>query len=157
MTLEEFMPLWLAKRELKLPVESPINVDGVLHGVVLFRDGEWQVQLFTVAPYGEIPDHVHPNVDSFEVYLSGEIAFRKNGAYVTTPEMWSDMTKLSGMAIRVTPADPHGGTFGAKGGAFLSVQHWLNGVAPTSVGDDWAYAGDDTTAKSYVFSAAATA
>lgn len=145
--LEQFMREWLAKRPLLTPTDSPINIDGSLHGVVLFRKGPFQVQLFIVAPNSEIPDHVHPNVDSFEVYLSGEMAFRKNGVYVTK---WEDAEKLPGFALRVKPDDPHGGTFGPKGGAFLSIQHWLNGVKPSSVGNDWEYRGEDRAGKSHI-------
>ena len=39
--------------------------------------------------------------------------------------------------IRVLPESKHDAKAGPKGGCFLSVQHWLNGVKPTSVGNDW--------------------
>jgi hypothetical protein len=148
MILDEFLAWWLKYRVIKPPLNAPLNFDGVLHGVVLFRDTPWQVQLFTVPPNAEIPDHVHPNVDSFEVYLAGEIAFRHRGITVTPREMWGDPS-LFGKTIRVRPDDPHGGSFGPAGGAFLSVQHWLHGVEPSSVGNDWAYASQDQRAKAY--------
>src|SRR5262245_56163477 len=72
-TLEEFLEWWMQTRPFKPPMECPINVDGSLYGVVLYRDGPFQVQLFIVAPGAEIPDHVHPNVDSYEVYFSGHV------------------------------------------------------------------------------------
>lgn len=150
MTLDDFLKLWCSRIVFRMPAETPLDMEGRLHGVVLYRDAPWQVQLFSVSPNGEIPDHIHPNVDSYEIYLSGEIAFRHSGIYITTPEMWVDTTKLFGLKIRVLPNDSHGGSFGPKGGAFLSIQHWLNNVPPSSVGYDWAYTSDDTRAKSYV-------
>ena len=39
--------------------------------------------------------------------------------------------------VRVLPESPHSAIAGKKGGSFMSVQHWLNDVKPTSVGNDW--------------------
>jgi hypothetical protein len=124
------------------PCEKPLtHVEGVT-GFVLFRKDQIQVQLFLVEPNTEIPDHTHPNVDSYEVYLAGDLAFRLNGEMVL-PEQIRDMRNEDGVSqslyasVRVLPNAPHGATVGPRGGAFLSIQHWLNGVPPTSVGDDW--------------------
>ena len=38
---------------------------------------------------------------------------------------------------RVRETDWHGANVMTDGGAFLSIQHWRNGVAPSSVGLDW--------------------
>ena len=56
-------------------------------------------------------------------------------------KFWSDDVLYEptkpGMFVRVHPHSPHTTDFGEKGGCFLSVQKWLNGVAPTSVGNNW--------------------
>ena len=39
--------------------------------------------------------------------------------------------------IRVKPNDLHGGTASKFGGAFISIQHWLNDVDPTHVSSNW--------------------
>ena len=39
--------------------------------------------------------------------------------------------------VRVLPECPHSAIAGKDGGSFMSVQQWLNGVEPTSVGNDW--------------------
>ncbi len=39
--------------------------------------------------------------------------------------------------IRVKPNDLHGGTASKNGGAFISIQHWLNDVDPTHVSSNW--------------------
>ena len=39
--------------------------------------------------------------------------------------------------VRVLPNAVHGAKAHKDGGCFMSVQHWLNGVSPSSVGNDW--------------------
>jgi quercetin dioxygenase-like cupin family protein len=127
--LEFFLNYWLSSRPLFPPETTPTNQNGNLSGVVLYRDNEYQVQLFIVKPNSVIEPHIHPNVDSFEVYVSGDIRFMCDDIWYDEPQ--------SGQVIRVKPNSYHGGEFGERGGCFLSVQKWLNGVPPTSVGDDW--------------------
>jgi len=105
-------------------------VEGVT-GLVLHRDRQFQVQLFTVAPFTTIPVHVHPNVDSYEYYLSG-MQFSYKNKYLIQEQM-----AHPGLIIRVKEGEKHGASSGKNGGSFLSFQHWLNGVKPTSVGNDW--------------------
>jgi len=107
-----------------------------------FRHGPFQVQLFIVPPNYVIPEHTHPNVDSFEVYLGGQINFSHNGKFVSSK--WEDVvpdnygcSPYRGMVIRVRPNDIHGGVFGPSGGVFMSVQMWLNGVEPHCVAADY--------------------
>lgn len=130
--LTAFLNWWLSTRNFNPPVETPTNQNGNLSGVVLYRDNSFQVQLFIVKPNSEIEPHIHPNVDSYEVYVSGDIEFMCDG-------VWFDQAQTQGNGVmRVRPSSWHGGKFGPRGGCFLSVQHWLNNVHPTSVGDDWA-------------------
>lgn len=117
------------------------RVDGVTK-VTWFKHGQFQVQLFIVSPNYIIPEHTHPNVDSFEIYLGGQINFSHCGRYATNK--WADAvadkygcSPERGMIIRVRPDDLHGGTFGPEGGVFMSVQHWLNGVEPHCVSADY--------------------
>ena len=108
--------------------------DGVI-GFVVHREGQFQTQLFIVEPNVIIPDHIHPNVDSFEVALHGA-TLRHSGKIMITPK-----DDRAGSSIYVHRNDWHGGGGSDEGGCFLSVQQWLNGVPPTSVGNDW---GGDT-------------
>ena len=135
--LEAFANWWLATRIINTPNEVPTNFNGELSGTVLYRHESYQVQLFIVQPNSEIAPHIHPNVDSFEVFVGGDIHFMCDNN-------WFEQTKL-GDKIRVTPNSWHGGKFGQRGGCFLSVQKWLNGVPPTSVGDDWRDQEENTT------------
>tara|TARA_B100000902_G_scaffold112367_1_gene113582 strand:+ start:1762 stop:2280 length:519 start_codon:yes stop_codon:yes gene_type:complete len=103
--------------------------DGVV-GLVVHRDGQFQTQLFTVEPNVSIPNHRHPNVDSYEVAMNG-MTFTHSGRTIPFKIM------RPGMAIYVDHDDLHEAYTLESGGCFLSVQQWLNGVSPTSVGNDW--------------------
>jgi len=127
--LPHFKDWWLQNRPLNTPQDDALRYVGDVHGVVLYRQDPYQVELFITKPNSEIIPHVHPNVDSFEVYVSGDIKFTKDG------EVY-DQNKL-GSSLRVYPNNYHGGVFGERGGCFISIQKWLNGVKPTFVGDDW--------------------
>lgn len=129
--LETCLKLWLDRRDILVPELAPVACDGNLYAVVLFRYQQFQVQLFIVKPGTVVPEHAHPEVDSFEVYLGGDIAFTLNGE------------PCNEQVIRVKPDAWHGATIGARGGAFLSVQHWLNGRAPSTVADSWRARGDE--------------
>ncbi len=148
-SLNQFMAWWLEKRILRTPFSTPIMADGNISGVVLYRSPPWQVQLFILKPDSVVPEHQHPNVDSFEVYLSGEIEFSLEGEIIASMQDsdepdFTGLHKLYATSIRVTPLAWHGARTGAKGGAFLSVQKWLNDVAPTNVGDDWTHKDGET-------------
>jgi hypothetical protein len=154
-TLEEFVDWWWETRTFLPPVDSPVLIDGSISGVVLYRDAPFQVQLFIIAPGVEIPDHVHPNVDSYEIYFSGQIEFRRHGRRVTGRRMWplklaSGHQALFGHRIRVDSVDSHGGTIGPAGGSFLSLQCWRADLAPTNVGDDWRFVGPEQRSRNFV-------
>ena len=127
--LTAFKQWWERTRPFNTPEETPVICAGVIYGVVLYRQAPYQVQLFIMPPNSHIEDHIHPNVDSYEVFIGGDIAFRCNGQEYVQNTL--------GAAIRVFPESWHGGTFGERGGCFLSIQKWLNNVSPTSVGHDW--------------------
>lgn len=127
--LEAFLHFWMANKPIMPPETTPTNQNGNLSGCVLYRDGPYQVQLFIVKPNSEIEPHIHPNVDSYEVFVSGDINFMCD-------DVWMDQYKF-GSYTRVRENNYHGGKFGKRGGCFLSIQKWLNGVEPTSVGEDW--------------------
>lgn len=134
--LAGFKQWWEENRPINTPAENSVIKDGVIYGVVLYRQEPYQVQLFIMPPNSSIEDHMHPNVDSYEVFVGGDIEFRCDGEKFTQ--------SVLGSSIRVKPDSWHGGIFGERGGCFLSIQKWLNGVQPTSVGHDWKDAQENT-------------
>lgn len=142
--LDVFAKWYLSEgiKNLRPPNKSVYNY-GVVVSNVLFREGPFQVEMFLIPPSTNIVlnEHSHPNVDSFELYLSGEIMFTLEGEQVVNDQdaksVVDGSSKMLGTLIRVHPGVKHGAKVGNDGGSFISIQHWLNGVIPTSVGLDW--------------------
>lgn len=141
--LTDFLVGWLQNGS---PVPAVPYSDGhsVVEGVsaiVLYRAPPYQIQLFIIAPNTLIPMHSHPNVDSYEMFLGG-IHFT-HGAETISPGDEKDFLDPTGVSLyrgalaRVKPGDTHGGVASPQGGSFISVQKWLNGIPPTTVGADW--------------------
>jgi len=107
--------------------------------VVWYRSNQFQVEMFVVPPNFIIPEHTHPNVESYEMYLGGDIAFSHSGYWVTENDLikFPNSNDKKGALIKVRTNDSHGGVFGPSGGVFMSIQHWLNGVKPHSVALDY--------------------
>jgi hypothetical protein len=150
--LTEFMHWWRNTREINInPYEDRIVHAGDTAGVTLYRKGEYQVELFIVQPNSVILPHIHPNVDSYEDYIAGDIDFvlegklynYMNGGNSELPSIDENYLSVN-EPLRVHPNSWHGGVFGKRGGTFISIQRWLNGVPPKFVGDDWV--GKDDTA-----------
>jgi len=115
---------------------------GIVISTVLCRHGQYQVELFAGPGPGFFPPHRHPNVDSIEVMLGGDVGFRVGERTVFSEAQLASTASdgaslVTGQRIRVRPTDQHGASVGEAGGAFLSIQRWLNDVEPTSVGLDW--------------------
>lgn len=128
-----------------VPEMNPIHKIEDVTSVLWYRKKPFQVQMFIVPPNYIIPEHTHPNVDSFEVMLGGQISFSKNGKWVAEKDLafqpksqsMPNLAPRRGACIRVLPNDLHGGAFGPSGGVFMSVQHWLNDTDPHCVSADY--------------------
>lgn len=142
--LERFCASFLKKMPVlgAVPLQGAVSMIENVTSILLYRRGQFQVQMFAVPEGTVIPEHTHPNVDSIEVYVGGSIRFSHSGKYVyREDELFAQgpmgLSSRRGLTIRVRPNDLHGGTFGPGGGVFLSVQHWLNGVRPHCVAADY--------------------
>ena len=122
------------------PFKNPLLFVEKVISVVLYRKDNFQVELIICQPNTVIPEHKHPDVDSYECFLYG-MKFTHSGETIINEEQ--ALEEQDGypvnayQTIRVRTNDPHGGTASDKGGAFISIQHWLNGVEPTHVGSNW--------------------
>lgn len=142
--LEKFLHWFLNKGPAlgAIPLLNAVEKIEDVYSVTWFRQPPYQVQMFIVPPNYVIPEHTHPNVDSFEVYLGGQIKFSLNGKWIVSDEDLHEpgqmgTSRIRGETIRVRPDNLHGGVFGHAGGVFMSVQHWLNGVEPHCVSKDY--------------------
>jgi len=141
--LESFKNWYLAQKptiKFCVPFDNPLMfIDGI-SGLTVYRKENFQVQLFICEPNTEIPEHIHPNIDSFELFLYG-MKFTHSKKTIIDSDMAlkenNEMPLYYYQTIRVKPDDWHGGTSSKNGGAFISIQHWLNNTKPTHVSDDW--------------------
>jgi hypothetical protein len=126
----------------QMPTENGIVFIGNGPGVVLHRAGQFQSQLFFTEPNSELPEHIHPNVDSYELHVGGEVDFIVNHEeHAIPPEHLMDgrdgISRFWSQGIHVPAGCKHYVKVGPMGGLFISVQHWLNSIKPTSVDFDW--------------------
>jgi hypothetical protein len=114
------------------------NYDSIV-GIVLYRKDQYQVELFIV-PYSpsSFTLHCHPDVDTYEFPLTGDNALYLDGELMFTTEQVRQWLQgqLRSQPVHIAPDMWHCG-HGATPYAFLSIQHWLHGVQPTSVGLNW--------------------
>jgi quercetin dioxygenase-like cupin family protein len=108
---------------------GPISISdfGNFEGIVLHRVGPLQAELITILPSATLPNHVHPNVDSIELLVQGNIRFSVGRLRITR------LIKNAG--LRIPANETHGGTADPSGVAFVSCQRWK--IAPSHVGLDW--------------------
>lgn len=114
-----------------LPLEIPedgINIVSKLFGLTLFKKYPFQVQLWIGQAGERSPTHTHPDVDAYEVYLTGKIAFTKKG--IPMPNL------KFGQFVRINSDDSHEAIMEGDG-CFLSIQYWKNNVPATSIEKNW--------------------
>ena len=154
--LGDFIEWWMATKAMLPPSDGAIAVNGEYRewlnkaqrntsSVVLFRHGQYQVTLLIFHPNSGIPDHSHPDVESFFVYLTGDMCFRKQGQ---VQQHWDSnrvkpdgTSKNFGYTRHVPPNLSHGALFGPQGGSVLSLERWLDGVRPGHVFQNWQFEG----------------
>jgi hypothetical protein len=118
-------------------IESKV---GAVDATLLYREGEFQVEMFSVPPHHIIPAHTHPNVDNIQVYVDGEIKFSHQGKFVfevTDSMAPNDSAPFNWRMLRVKPEDRHGAIAGSSWARFISIQRWLNGIPPHCVAADY--------------------
>jgi hypothetical protein len=106
--------------------------------IVLYRDWPFQVEMIVFTPGVQIQPHLHDDVDSCEVALSGGVELFVEGMQVAfLREPRPDGLSRDFLKWAPIPHDArHGGRAGPQGGVFLSVQMWRS-KAPTHVGKEW--------------------
>lgn len=133
--LHDFMITYLKQGSLPLAIpDNPLRQRAEVTEFVLYREGQFQVEMITVPPRITVAAHSHPNVDTYERFLCQDHGFAWEGKRRFTSQfLHENGHRLSGFI-------PHGmphGAFTGDGSVFLSIQHWLNGIAPTFISDDW--------------------
>ncbi len=100
--------------------------------LVIYRDPPFQASLVVLFPAHEIPAHFHPNVDSYDLNLTGD-GVACVGSRVWTKKVQS-LPRLD-LRIPVLAGVVHYG-FTPNGAGFLSLQKWHN-IEPSFLSEDW--------------------
>jgi hypothetical protein len=143
-TVEEFAKWY---EDEGFPIRPPQN-NGIFrtnnaNAMVLYREGQYQVELYIADPNSLTPEHSHPGVESIIMFLSGEGSTTVNEKEIMDPRPYFDKINADGTSIlfkqklRITPSTTHGLLTYAKGFAFFSIEKWPDGELPTSVAAHW--------------------
>lgn len=143
-TVEEFAQ-WYEEQgfPIRPPQQNAIFRTNNASAVVLYREGQFQVEMYIGDPNTITPEHSHPGVESMIMYLSGDGSTTVNGAEVADPSPYFNMINPDGTSVlfkqkvRVNPSDTHGLKTYSRGFAFFSIEKWPDGVEPTSVAAHW--------------------
>lgn len=129
-------------------------------GMTLFAMKPFRVQMFMFRPGVVIKDHRHPDVESYEVYVAGDMELTKDGVPQTVREFVepepNGVCASTGGMIRIPAKSVHGGWINSRsdaswyelsdadfsiprpsGGCFLSIQLWLRNWEDESVAHNW--------------------
>lgn len=144
-TLEEFAE-WYKKEgfPIRPPFEDPIYVTDISYSYVLYREGQYQAELYLVRPNTSSPDHSHPGVENIIMVWGGDVSFKQNQTYHDLTKYYEEPSengtnKLFGMCSdKLTDSQTHALFAGNKGGAFLSLEKWPEHIRPNSVTINWA-------------------
>lgn len=135
-TLEDFLH-WFLRQPMRGWHSSALYDYGPVRSLVVYRHGSYQVELFTIVANAGFPEeHRHPDVESYEVHMCGQIQLTLNGV-LSCPTRLRLPHGRRQYVTHIRETDWHGAAPLPTGGAFVSVQRWLHDVPPTSVGLNW--------------------
>ena len=126
-----------------VPFAGAVSMIEDVTSILLYRRDQFQVQMFAVPEHTVIPEHSHPNVDTIAIYVGGNIRISVAGKFIFPENTLFAMDGPLGLAsrrglqVRLRPNVRHGLVIGEGGGVFFAVEHWLNGIAPHCVAEDY--------------------
>ena len=128
-SVEEFAE-WYKDNEypIKPPVGEKIYVTDISYSFVLFREGQFQVELYLVKPNTFSPEHSHPGVDNIVLVWGGDIGH--TAASILTPPFGVQGPTINNGSMHELHA-------GNNGCAVLSIEKWHDGIKPSSVSIVW--------------------
>jgi hypothetical protein len=138
----EFQNWWIkAGKPLRPPFKNPVFHTDNAMSLCLYREGNFQVELYITQPHSTSPPHIHPGVDSSFIYLAGNIQFNLEGRDNPDVSQWQKPQEngahvLFGKTVESPDGIPHWLKIGPEGGAFLSFEHWKD-KDPVSVTVNW--------------------
>jgi len=143
-TLEEFAEWYKTQGfPIRPPFEDPVYVTDISYSYVLYREGQYQAELYLVRPNTSSPEHSHPGVENIIMVWGGDVSYSQEGVYHDLSEHYTEpnaqgTNKLFGLSSpNLKGTATHALFAGNKGGAFLSLERWPEGKKPSSVTIHW--------------------
>lgn len=137
-SLLDFKNKWLANIQIACPKFDALNFIGKCEGITLYREDNFQVQLFIFEPNAVVESHTHPNVDTYQIMLCGSLKFFLDGRNVNVPKLPDARSIMDERYhLRLPNNSIHGGVVGPNGASYLSIQHWLDGIPISSLEKNW--------------------
>jgi len=139
--IQEFTKWWLHNRFIRPPFNDCMFTTELAQSLTLFREGNFQVELYMLKPNSTSPWHKHEGVDSIFVYLGGNLEFGNedktfNNTQNDQVEGQFGAHMLFGRMAQALDGGLHAVRTYDQGGAFLSFEHWKVGK-PDSVVINW--------------------
>ena len=117
------------------PLKVPMSAARMLEGsteVVLYREGQLQIELITLKRGRHIPRHCHPNIDTYEIIIGGgDDASAIVGNRSHHKGHKDRIVLIEAGVYHEAWVDNNADT------ALLSVQYWHNNIPPSFITDDW--------------------
>jgi hypothetical protein len=143
-TIEEFAD-WYRDNgyPIRPPFEDPVYVTDISYSYVLYREGQYQAELYLVRPNVTSPEHSHPGVENIIMLWGGNLHTTINGTAADYSKFYEKPNDRGTNVLfglyqpKLTEEHTHSISVGAKGGAFLSIEKWPEGVTPNSVTINW--------------------
>jgi len=143
-TLQDFVNWYKSSgMPFRPPFEDPVYVTDITYSYVLFREGQYQAELYLMKPNTESPPHSHPGVENIIMALGGDTAVTIDGHYYDTSEYCKEpsqlgTSKMFGVCSPILTAGfTHKAHAGKRGSAFISFEKWEEGTKPSSVVTQW--------------------
>jgi len=113
------------------PPPDNITVTDGITGIILHREGPFQLELFIVpGDKANIPLHTHPGVDSIEIQFAGG----EGCIFISEGIRYNFDRPLTTIFV---PEYALHGSEGAEALSFMSAQHWKHGDARRSIIESW--------------------
>jgi len=141
--LENFKNQWINDgMRWKPPFKNPIHITDIAYSLCVYRENNYQIELYICKPNTQSPVHSHPGVESISMYLTGNLEFSKNdNNFIDLSQYQKERENgthyLIGVAAETNNGDDqHALRIGKEGGAFLVFEYWKE-KEPTSVTVNW--------------------
>lgn len=111
------------------PQDSVVTVTDISTSSVVYRNANYQVELYMVKPNTNTPTHGHPGVENLIMYISGDINYVHNGTNISLDTQSHTPVLKDG--------DTHALFSGPRGAVFYSIEKWPEQATPSSLVNVW--------------------